>query len=117
MSVSNNASRHLLLSNNRSELRKRLVRIRSDKQRAEAPLEADFAEQAVQRENDEVLDRLESSVEAELIQIERALSRIDLGQGEVCSECGRAIEAARLSALPYATECVACAKQHDTAAA
>jgi DnaK suppressor protein len=111
------AKRYLLLSRSRAELRERLARIRYDRQHGEAPLDPDFSEQAVQLENDEVLDRLESSLQWELEQIGRALSRLDIGHGELCSECGRTIEAARLSALPYATQCAPCATRQSAVAA
>ena len=43
--------------------------------------------------------------------VEHALARIDAGGFGRCEACGRAIEAERLDALPYATLCLADARQ------
>ena len=43
--------------------------------------------------------------------VERALARIDAGSFGRCETCGAAIEAERLDALPYATLCLADARQ------
>jgi DnaK suppressor protein len=43
--------------------------------------------------------------------IEHALARIDAGSFGRCEACGAAIEAERLDALPYATLCLADARQ------
>jgi DnaK suppressor protein len=43
-----------------------------------------------------------------LREIDEALDRIDEGTYGVCEECGEAISAPRLKALPYATLCVDC---------
>jgi DnaK suppressor DksA-like protein len=50
-----------------AEIQHRLEKITND---ANKPLDADFEEQAVERENDEVLDALDSSIRAEMAQIE-----------------------------------------------
>ncbi|HEX2849412.1 MAG TPA: TraR/DksA C4-type zinc finger protein [Acidimicrobiales bacterium] len=41
-------------------------------------------------------------------EIERALEKIDAGTYGICERCGQPIMKARLKALPFATECVAC---------
>jgi RNA polymerase-binding transcription factor DksA len=43
--------------------------------------------------------------------VEHALARIDAGRFGRCEACGDAIEAERLDALPYATLCLADARQ------
>jgi DnaK suppressor protein len=43
--------------------------------------------------------------------VEHALARIDAGSFGRCQACGGAIEAERLDALPYATLCLADARQ------
>lgn len=102
--------RHLHLERQGAELRNRLIRLRRDRDHTDRPLEADFAEQAVQCENDEVLDRLEVSVTSELSQIEHALARLNRGLGDDCERCGEPIGRERLAAVPYATQCAACAR-------
>lgn len=96
------------LTDRRTELAQRLGRIDQDVRHARKPLEADFAEQAVERENDEVLDALGESLRVELTLIETALTRIERGEYGVCERCGKAIPVARLEALPYASRCVTC---------
>jgi len=99
----------------RAELADRLANLDSDARRASEPLAADFAEQAVQRENDDVVDRLRESTTAELREISRALGRVASGTYGTCVRCGKPIEAARLEAMPATSDCVSCkAKDHGT---
>lgn len=97
------------LTDKYAELSLRLNRIQSDRMRAEQPLEPDFSEQAVQRENDEVLDRLQSATAADLAQVTHAIARLDTGAYGVCEVCGETIEKERLRAVPQATSCSGCA--------
>jgi RNA polymerase-binding transcription factor DksA len=53
--------------------------------------------------------RLLAAKEQTLQRIERALEAIEDGTYGVCSACGRTITKLRLSAVPYATECMRCA--------
>jgi DnaK suppressor protein len=105
--TANRSSRRAVLVRSIDELRDRLDRIR--RQPAEAPLDPDFSEQAVQRENDEVLAQLQAETEKMLLDSERALGRLDRGEAEHCSQCGAVIAPARLAAMPYANECLDCA--------
>ncbi|MGE0821886.1 MAG: TraR/DksA family transcriptional regulator [Candidatus Binatia bacterium] len=70
----------------------------------------DSQEQALDRENDEVLERLEDSGREEISLIQAALARIDAGAYGICTACGAEIASERLSALPYATTCISCAQ-------
>jgi RNA polymerase-binding transcription factor DksA len=72
-------------------------------------LSADFAEQAIETENDEVVEVLDREGHKELRQIKNALNRIFDGTYEQCSECGATIQEARLLAIPETELCVACA--------
>ena len=92
-----------------AQLAERLQRLHEDRTRAAQPLSADFAEQAVERENDEVVDRLELATAADLQQLRMALERLDAGLYGVCGHCGGRIEAGRLRVLPQATTCAGCA--------
>lgn len=49
----------------------------------------------------------------ELQEIENALARINEGSYGKCESCEKAIGAPRLSALPYATLCINCARQEE----
>ncbi|MCI0391439.1 MAG: TraR/DksA family transcriptional regulator [Acidobacteria bacterium] len=91
-----------------AEIQNRLARIVSDVRHANKPLDADFAEQAVERENDEVLAALDSSIRAEMAQIEKTLARLDEGEYGICEVCGNPIAPKRLEVLPHATRCVVC---------
>jgi RNA polymerase-binding transcription factor DksA len=70
----------------------------------------DSQEQASNRENDEVLERLDSSGREEIAMIEAALARIDAGTYGVCVSCGKMIQQQRLVALPYTMVCLSCAR-------
>jgi RNA polymerase-binding transcription factor DksA len=70
---------------------------------------ADFAEQAVERQNDEVLQALLAEAEAGMRQIGLARLRLADGSYGICQRCGEAIEPARLQALPAAEYSLACA--------
>ena len=74
-----------------------------------APLDADFAEQATELEDQDALHGIEGSHIAEAQAIHAALARIEAGNYGECSNCGAEIPAARLRAVPTATRCVNCA--------
>jgi DnaK suppressor protein len=100
----------------RADFMERLARIRRRLHHADGPVSANFMEQAVQRENDEVLLRLEAATQSDLKQIEHALHRADAGLFQLCETCGERIEMERLEALPFATQCRCCVARHDTEA-
>jgi len=93
----------------RTQWESRLSAIQSDRRRGKGALEADFAEQAVQRENDEVLDGLDVTGRHELEGIEAALARIEAGTWGSCARCGESIAEGRLEAMPAAVACHGCA--------
>lgn len=97
------------LIESRIALDRRLDAIRSDRRHTEEPLDPDFAEQAVQRENDETLDGLDAQGQRELEAIEAALARIQNGTYGECLKCGESIPEARLYAYPTAAQCITCA--------
>ncbi len=94
-------------------LEDRLERITTDVRHTEKPLDQDFAEQAVETENDQVLETLGESTAMEIEQIRQALSRIDEGEYGICQQCGQPIRKERLQALPYTSLCVQCAQNED----
>lgn len=103
------SDRKIALEELRIDLAQRLKRFQAHQHREDGALDPDFSEQAVERQNDEVVDGLENEVRVELQKVNRALERIDEGTGDDCEKCGAAINPARLKILPYATLCVACA--------
>lgn len=92
------------------ELKARLAKIEHDLHRVDKPLDSDFEEQAVEQENDEVLDALDNSVHEELAAIAQALGRLDNGEYGQCSACGAEIPLKRLEVVPHTAFCIACAE-------
>jgi RNA polymerase-binding protein DksA len=95
------------LQHKREALQSRLGKIQLNLRTTPEP---DSAEQALDRENDEVLERLDGSSRAELEMIDAALGRMDAGTYGICITCGETIAVERLTALPYATSCIKCAQ-------
>ena len=85
--------------------------IHIDTHHVEEPVEKDFAEQVVQRENDDVLEALDDEAKQIVQQIDNALLRIKSGDFGICQSCGEDIPQARLEVLPYAAYCVSCAEK------
>lgn len=96
-----------------AQLRRRLAELtgRVDALEAELghPLDADSEEQAIDLEDDEVLEGLEQASLDEIAQIKAALARIRDGSYGICASCGEQIGDARLKAMPAATRCINCA--------
>lgn len=92
-----------------ADLRNRTERANADLRHKSDPLAADFADQAVQRSNDEVLAAISDSAQGELNQISVALRRIEAGQYTTCAACGTEIAAERLKTVPYTDRCSRCA--------
>ena len=59
----------------------------------------------VERERDLALS---AQAREAVVEIDRALAKMDAGTYGVCERCGHPIPKARLKALPYAALCVAC---------
>ena len=73
------------------------------------PGNADWGENAVESEDDEVLSSIGSATKNEIHEIKLALNLIESGQYGKCTSCGEPIAQARLEALPFATKCIRCA--------
>jgi RNA polymerase-binding protein DksA len=58
-----------------------------------------------------VIDQLED----QLVEVEQALERIEEGTYGICANCGQAIQAERLEALPSAALCIDCQRQEAAA--
>ena len=70
---------------------------------------ADSQDRAQFLENDEVLEALDDGARATIGALKAALRRLEAGTYGSCAQCGAAIPAARLRALPTAATCTACA--------
>lgn len=95
------------------ELEQRLadmqVRLTSIKKDVTQSHSGDSAEQAQERENDEVVDAIGNETAQSIRVIQAALERIEAGTYGTCGSCGEDIGQARLAAVPEATRCVSCA--------
>jgi len=105
-----NHYRQILLDLKR-EVRDRIQSI--DRDIRHEGMSADWNEQAIERENDEVLESLGNSSEEELSMIKSALQRIDEGSYFHCSQCDEVIPHARLDLLPFTAHCVKCAEKEQ----
>ena len=73
------------------------------------PANANWSENAVESENDEVPEKVGTMAVEEIQQIKVALSKIEAGIYGICQTCGKDIAPKRLEALPYAITCIDCA--------
>lgn len=103
------------LVDKREELLSRVEGFEQDRRHGKEPVSPDFAEQATEREGDDVLDALSDAARRELRLIQRALERMDEGTYTECSVCGDEIPLKRLEALPYSDRCVKCAEKQESA--
>jgi len=93
------------------ELESRVTAINDDVSHKKQPLSADWAEQAVERENEEVLEALGNASLDEIQKIKRALQRIERGIYFECDECGDDINLERLKLLGATDRCTRCAEK------
>lgn len=89
-----------------AELEQRLGEIEHD---LDEPHDPGFAEQATERELDEVLEGLGNAGLVEVKQIQAALKRVEDGTFGTCMECGEPISNERLELIPHAAKCKRCA--------
>lgn len=90
------------------ELQQRIEAIHNDFAKAN---ESDWAELASERENDEVLNALESEAKVEIQQLSNAINRIENGTYGTCETCGEDIALKRLEVQPAAIQCISCAER------
>jgi DnaK suppressor protein len=87
------------------DMQSRLANIKIDVTKAYS---GDSAEQAQERENDEVVEAIGNETRQAIQDLQAALSRINEERYGVCEGCGEAISEDRLAAIPEATRCVVC---------
>lgn len=103
------AERKKLIEDRITELTTNLQRIEDD---LEQPLPADLEDQAIDLEDDEVLEGIGRANAQEVRLLQNALKRIADGSYGICGKCGDPISPARLDAVPYAMICRNCAAQN-----
>lgn len=84
--------------------------LRDIEDRLDDALPKDWEDRASERQGDEVLEAMGSHDLLELRQIDAALARLADGSYGFCVKCGAEIGAARLTAVPAAPLCQACAR-------
>lgn len=102
-----NAALKQRLEKRLAELEHRLGSIRNDLRK---PHSTDSAEQAQERENEEVEGAIGAETEQSILEVKAALNRLDAGSYGLCARCGDSIPEGRLAARPETTLCVACAE-------
>jgi DnaK suppressor protein len=96
-----------------TELELRFTKITQNVTHVNQPLSQDFAEQASELQNSEVVDFLGNFTRQELGQIKQAIQRIDQGDYGFCVKCGETISPQRLRVLPFADKCIRCATNDE----
>ena len=108
----------------RTELEEQATTLRGEIDRAEVASERLKRDQSTEGSGDEA-DAGSKTFEREhemslannsrdlLVQVERALGRLDAGTYGRCEECGNPIPKARLQAFPRATLCVTCKQREE----
>ena len=87
--------------------------IAGDMSMLRAQQEGDEIDAAIATEQAELRSQMASFESRELAQIESALDKIRRGRYGRCESCDQPIAPMRLKALPYATECIACARRDE----
>ncbi len=95
------------LETRRAELLERMVAVESE---LETHNTRDWEDAATEREQDEVLEGMGLSAQAEIVRIDAALDRIESGDYGDCSICGAPISEERLNVLPFTPFCRDCAR-------
>ena len=93
----------------RDRLQQQITRIEAD---FAEPLDDDLDDQAIEREDDDLLDGEERVASDRLRAIDAALSRLHAGSYGICVNCGEPIGDGRLVAIPEAATCIACATRN-----
>ena len=101
-----NDQRRQAIEEQLADMEKRLAAVTRDITKT---LSSDFAEQATERENDDVLEEIARETQVSIQHLKAALQRLDDDSYGTCSGCGEDIAPGRLDALPETTLCVNCA--------
>ena len=101
------ADRTTQLENRRAELQARMVTLDAE---LDSHGDRDWEENATEHEQDEAMEALGLSAQAELRMIDAALSRMAAGDYGTCVRCWAEISDARLDLLPATPFCCDCAR-------
>lgn len=70
----------------------------------------DLGSETFEREKDAGLQEM---LEAELVQVNDALNRLQNGKYGICERCGKPIDPRRLEKIPSASRCISCARKEQ----
>lgn len=104
-----------LLVKRRDALRKALAGDLSNLKSLSSQTSGDVVDAALDAAQDEISSKMAEVESRELANIEVALEHMRTGSYGVCEVCNGKIPLARLSALPYATNCIECQRASETA--
>ena len=97
------------------KIRRRLeelgVRMNAIETELDKPKSKDLGEQAIDLEDDEVLESLGIAAQREVSELREALKRLADGSYGICAECESAISPERLDVIPQARLCRRCAQE------
>ncbi len=99
------------LEDQRRQLLATVVRTEAELRSLGGNVEPEAEDEAQEETTTQLLVHLDERERAAIAAIDDALARIADGTYGRCEHCGRAIAAARLTALPEATTCMRCAKR------
>ncbi len=94
----------------KEEISRRLRAINDD---LSARPDSDIEDRATQLENEGVLVAMRDEGAAQIVAIDAALARIELGLFGKCVKCHEPIAGHRLATLPYTPFCARCARMID----
>ncbi|WP_317054721.1 TraR/DksA family transcriptional regulator [Roseovarius rhodophyticola] len=90
------------------------VRLHQIEDELDAPKPQDLSDQAIDLEDDEVLEGIGLVEQQEVGLLQQALKRIREGDYGTCAMCEQPISTERLKAVLYASVCKDCANQSKT---
>ncbi len=73
----------------------------------------DEVDQAIASQEAELQSQMAEVESRELVQIDRAIEKVRAGEYGRCETCERPIAPLRLKYLPYAAECIVCARKEE----
>lgn len=98
----------------KTKIQARLIELQGRLEKVEAALDVvadkDLEDQAIELEDDEVLEGVGRAGAKEIRLLNAALARIENGTYGVCKKCEQDISSERLDAVPFALLCRDCAK-------
>jgi RNA polymerase-binding transcription factor DksA len=90
-------------------LSERVMRTHHHIYEREKPISAKFSEQSIELDNQALVMALDAEGKEELLQIDKALDRLEQGIYGICLACDKEISSERLEILPFTSNCIDCA--------